>query len=168
MKTLNPRTGSIARFGMLLALSMLFSYIETLIPFGFGIPGAKLGLANAVIMVGMYVIGFKESFTVSMLRVFLVSISFGNVVMLLYSLGGAVLSFAVMFLCKRYHLLSVVGNSILGGVYHNIGQLLVAIFLLKNLALLSFLPQLVFFGTISGLLIGVITGNIIVRIQGKI
>lgn len=166
MNYLNPRTESITRFGILLALSMLFGYIETLIPVGFWIPGAKLGLANAVIMVGMYRIGEKESFVVSLLRVFLVSISFGNFVMLWYSLAGAMCSFLFMVFCKRLRLLSVIGNSMLGGVCHNLGQLFIAMLFLRNASLLLLAPQLMLFGIISGLAIGVVAGNVILRIQG--
>lgn len=167
MNYLNPRTASITKFGMLLALAILFSYIEMLIPFSLGIPGAKLGLANAVIMVGMYLIGEKESFFVSLLRIFLVGLTFGNVVMLWYSLGGAMLSFMAMYLCKRCSLLSMAGNSMLGGVCHNLGQLVIAMILLNNLSLSLYAPQLILFGVISGLGIGVIAGNITTRIQGK-
>lgn len=168
MNYLNPRTKKITRFGLLLALGMLFGYIETMIPLGFGIPGAKLGLANAVIMVGMYAIGSRESFFISLLRIFLVSISFGNLLMMWYSIGGAVCSFLVMYICKKNRLLSVVGNSMLGGAMHNFGQWLVALWMFQNLSLAVLLPQLLIFGIVSGLLIGVIAGNITVRINQKI
>ena len=94
----------IAYIGLFLAVALICSYIETLIPFSFGIPGVKLGLTNIVIVLMLYTVGTKESLLVSVLRIVLVGFLFGNLFSILYSLTGGLLSFVVMALLKRMHL----------------------------------------------------------------
>lgn len=111
---------------MLVALAMIFSYVESLIPINLGVPGIKLGVANLVTVTGLYILAPMEVFVVVILRVLLVGFMFGNGMSILYSLAGGILSFLVMLLLKRIKGFSMIGVSIAGGVSHNIGQIAVA------------------------------------------
>lgn len=155
-----------AFYGMLVALAFIFSYIEVLIPFNFGIPGIKLGLANIVVIVALYAFGAKDAFVISCIRILLVGFTFGNLFSMLYSVAGGMLSWLVMCSLKRMKGFSVIGISIAGGISHNVGQIVVAAIVLKTVALGYYLPFLLIAGMITGLLIGVL-GHIIIRAQLK-
>ncbi len=148
-----------------LALAMILSYVEVLIPFNFGIPGIKLGLANLVVVVALYLLNARQALMISVVRILLVSFTFGNMAALLYSITGGLLSFAVMVLCRRIKGLSTMSVSVAGGISHNIGQILVAVFVVKNLNLLFYLPVLMIAGIITGLLIGLVAGLIIPSVR---
>ena len=93
---------NVAKYGVLVALAFIFSYIETLIPFEMiGIPGIKLGLANLVVVVAMYTMRTGDAFVISLVRIVLVGFTFGNLYSAVYGLCGGLLSFAVMVLIKR-------------------------------------------------------------------
>ena len=157
----------IAYLGMLIALAFIFSYIETLIPFNFGVPGIKLGLANIVVIVGLYVLGEKEAFLLSIVRIVLVGITFGNLSTMMYSLGGGLLSFFVMVIGKKTGTLSMKGVSILGGVFHNVGQIIVAMIVLETEQLIYYLPVLMVAGIITGFFVGLM-GTMITERIGKV
>ena len=151
----------LANMAMLVALAMIFSYVESLIPINFGIPGMKLGVANLVTVTGLYILAPMEVFLVVVLRVLLVGFMFGNGMSILYSLAGGILSFLVMLLLKRAKGFSMIGVSIAGGVSHNIGQIAVAMCVLENTKLVYYLPVLMIAGTITGILIGVVSRKIL-------
>lgn len=155
----------VAMAGMFVALAMIFSYVEALIPFNFGIPGIKLGLANIVVVVALYVMGTPMAFAVSMIRIILVSITFGSLSAMLYSMAGGLLSFAGMALLKKIPDFSKMGVSIIGGVLHNVGQLVVAMLVVENIHLMGYMPALLIAGLVTGLLIGVAADQIIPRIK---
>ena len=115
-----------AYFGVFTSLALILSYVETLIPISFGIPGIKLGLANLVIVIVLYTYGGKEAFLLSATRILLSGFLFGNLSMILYSMAGGVFSLAIMVLLRKTGGFSIQGVSIAGGVFHNIGQLLMA------------------------------------------
>ena len=140
-------------------------HVEVLIPFNFGIPGIKLGLANLVVVVALYLLNARQALMISVVRILLVSFTFGNMAALLYSITGGLLSFAVMVLCRRIKGLSTMSVSVAGGISHNIGQILVAVFVVKNLNLLFYLPVLMIAGIITGLLIGLVAGLIIPSVR---
>ena len=146
----------VAKCGLLIALAMVFSYVEVLIPFNFGIPGIKLGLANLIVVVGFYSMKTTDVIAISLVRIFLSGLLFGNLMSILYSLSGGILSIIVMLLLKRLHRFSIVGVSIAGGVFHNIGQIIVAMLILENFAVAVYLPPLLIAGTITGMLIGIL------------
>lgn len=150
---------------LLVALAMIFSYIEALIPFNFGIPGIKLGLANLVVVVALYLLGAKQAFMISMVRILLVAFTFGSLAALFYSIAGGILSFAVMVLCRKIKGLSVMGISVAGGVSHNIGQIVVAIFVVENMNLLLYVPILIIAGIVTGLLIGLVSGMVLPAVR---
>ncbi|MBO5145535.1 MAG: Gx transporter family protein [Lachnospiraceae bacterium] len=145
---------------MLTALAMIFGYVEVLIPFSFGIPGIKLGLANLVIVLALYMLPASQALLIQVARIVLISFLFGNMSMMLYSLAGGLLSFCVMSLLRRIQGFSVIGVSIAGGVSHNIGQLIVAMLVVKNLKLTYYLPALLIAGLVTGALIGLLTQKI--------
>lgn len=141
---------------MLTALSMIFSYIEALIPFSFGIPGIKLGLSNLVIVIGLYFMPAGWVFLVLLLKVTLVSFLFGNMSMLIYSMAGGALSFLVMLVLKKIKGFSIIGVSMAGGVSHNIGQLAVAVLVVESSAPLYYMPALIAAGAVTGAVIGAV------------
>ncbi|MBR6222567.1 MAG: Gx transporter family protein [Lachnospiraceae bacterium] len=145
----------VALTGVMVALSMLLSYLETLIPLNIGIPGVKLGLANVVVIALIEKLPFGNLFLISTIRVLLSALLFGNSATLLFSVSGAVLSLIVMFVLKRSEKFSSVGISIAGGVSHNIGQLLVAAFLSGSMRIVYYIPALLLSGIITGLIIGI-------------
>ena len=145
-----------ALYGILIALAMVMSFIESLIPIPLPVPGVKIGLANLVTIAGLYLVGIPGTICVTILRVVLIGFTFGNPYSMIYGLSGSFLSLFVMALAKRYRLFSHVGISILGGVFHNIGQLLVAAFMMQTSAVFVYLPALL----ISGVVVGFVTGNV--------
>lgn len=157
-------TKKIAYFGVLLSLSLILSYVESLFPFGFGIPGVKLGLANLVTMIALFCLGMGQAILISVLRIILSGILFGNMFSIVYSLSGAALSLLIMILLKRTGLFSVLGISIAGGVAHNIGQIVLATFLMENKAFFYYIPVLLVVGSITGMLIGIGSNEVMKRL----
>lgn len=156
---------NVAILGLCVALAMIMSYIESLFPLNFAVPGIKMGLANIVIIFLLYRMGFGAACVVSLIRVFLVSLLFGNVMMMAYSIAGAVLSLGLMFLLKNSGKFSVVGVSIAGGVAHNAGQIIMAIILLGAKQIAYYLPVLAVTGTVTGVLIGIAASIVIKRVK---
>ena len=156
----------VAYFGVFTALALIFSYIETLIPVNFGIYGVKLGLANLIIVVALYKIGIGEAFLLSVVRVVLSGFLFGNYFSIIYSLAGGMLSLAVMSLLKRSGGFSVMGVSIAGGVFHNIGQLIVAMLVVETFSVIYYVPVLLTAGMLTGLVIGIAANGMLRRLKG--
>lgn len=163
-----PLRNKVAYLGVFLALALICSYVESLIPFYFGIPGVKLGLANIVVVLMLYCVGAREALTISVLRVILAGFMFANLFSILYSLAGALLSFSVMYLLKRTKKLGVLPISITGGVFHNIGQIIVAALVVENYNIFYYMPVLLVAGIITGLLIGLASQEVIIRIGDRI
>ncbi|HEX3023323.1 MAG TPA: Gx transporter family protein [Lachnospiraceae bacterium] len=155
----------IAQFGLLIALAFLFSYIESLLPNPTSIIGMKIGFANIVVVVALYLFGTKEAITLSMIRIILVSFTYGNLYSLLYSIAGAVLSLLTMYLLKRWKKFSIIGVSCGGGVMHNIGQIIVAMIVIDTINLIYIVPILIIAGVIAGIFIGVIGAYITKRMK---
>lgn len=156
--------GKVAYFGVFTALALIFSYIETLIPFQFGIPGVKLGLANLIIVLALYKMGVREAFLLSVVRVLLSGFLFGNYFSILYSLAGGLLSLAVMTLVKKDSGFSVMGVSIAGGVFHNVGQLITAMLVVETFSVIYYIPVLLIAGMLTGLLIGIVVNEMLKRL----
>lgn len=155
----------VAVCGVLVALAMIFSYIEVLIPFNFGIPGMKLGLANLVIVIGFYFLKPQEVLLISMVRIFMMGYMFGNGMSIIYSLAGGIFSFLIMLLLKKTGSFSIVGISIAGGVFHNVGQLAAASVVLENTGVFYYFPALLISGVVTGFLIGILSKRV-VRVVG--
>lgn len=154
-----------AYFGVFTALALIFSYVESLIPIQLKIPGIKLGLANLVIVVILYKMGTKEAYLLSVIRVVLSGFLFGNLFGILYSLAGGLLSLSVMVILKKTKAFSLLGISAMGGVFHNIGQLLMAAIVLESLSIGYYLPILLISGLVTGIVIGVVAGEMLKRLN---
>lgn len=149
---------------LMTSLALIFSYIEVLLPFNPAIPGIKLGIANLVIIVTLYYLGPRYALTVNIIRVLVAGLLFSGLFGAAYSLAGALLSFTVMVLLKKTGLFSVTGVSIAGGVAHNLGQILVAAFLVSNIKMFVYFPVLIISGVLSGAAIGIISYLILRRL----
>lgn len=146
----------IAVVGLMTALAFILSYLESLLPVPIPIPGIKLGLANLVVLVALYLLGAGEAFALSMVRIILISFTFGSPSTLLFSLAGGLLSYLVMWILSRKEDFSIIGVSVAGGIMHNVGQLAVAAAVVKSGSVLYYLPVLLAAGVVTGLAIGVV------------
>lgn len=155
----------VAYFGVFTALALIFSYIETLLPIPIAIPGIKIGLANLIIVFALYKLKIGEVVILSVVRVLLVGALFGNLFSVIYSMAGALVSLMVMYLLKRMEKFSVVGVSMVGGVFHNVGQLIVAGIVLESLSVIYYFPVLLIAGIVTGIVIGIIGKEVIKRLQ---
>lgn len=154
----------VALYGVLIALAMVLSYVDMLIPLPVGIPGVKPGLANLVVFLALYMMTAREALLISMVRILLVSITFGNGSAFLYSMAGGILSFLVMWIFQKKDFLLPSGVSIAGGIAHNVGQLLMAAVILENGAVFTYFPVLLAAGCITGGIIGFLGEQIRKRI----
>ena len=143
-----------AFYGMFLALALVAGYIEQLIPINLGIPGVKLGLANIVTMLLLYIAGVPAACLISVLRILLSGFLF-----------GAAMSMLVMALLKKTKKFSSVGVSVAGGIFHNVGQIIVAMIVLETKALAYYLPILILSGLVAGILIGILSGILTKRLN---
>jgi heptaprenyl diphosphate synthase len=157
--------GRLAAFGLLVSLAIVLSYVEYLLPFFQAVPGVKLGLANVAVIFALYRLGGFQAAAVSLIRILLMAVLFGNAFALAYSLSGAALSLGVMLALKRTGAFSPAGVGALGGVCHNLGQLLCAIVLLETGGLIYYLPVLILSGTAAGLVTGAAAGLLLKRVQ---
>ena len=155
-----------AYFGVFTALALIFSYVETLIPIHIGIPGVKLGLANLIVVIALYRMGVREAYVLSVVRVILAGFLFGNLFAILYSFAGGLFSLTVMAFLKKTEKFSVLGVSMAGGVFHNIGQLIMAAIVLESLSITYYLPVLMISGIVTGLLIGIVANEMLKRVRG--
>ena len=159
------RTARIVLYGMMIALAFVFSYLEHLIPFNFGIPGIKLGLGNLVVLIALYTLGAGGAFVIAVVRIILTGLTFSGMFSMLYSLAGGLLSFVVMALLSRGEKLHIAGVSICGGVMHNVGQLTVAMIVLETVNVWFYLPVLLISGAVTGVVIGIVGGLLVGRLQ---
>ena len=157
------KTMKIAFLGMFVTLALIASYVESLVPFYFGAPGIKLGLANLITIVLLYRGSLKDAALVSILRIVLSGLLFGNMFSIIYSFCGAFLSLLIMCFLKRLEGFSILGVSIAGGVFHNLGQLLAAICLMENGNIMYYFPVLLIAGVVTGLLIGIGSREVLKR-----
>ncbi len=154
-----------AYFGVFVALALIFSYVETLIPIHFGIPGVKLGLANLIIVIALYKMKTRDVYMLSVTRAVLAGFLFGNLASILYSLSGGLLSLTVMILLKKSGKFSVMGISIAGGVFHNIGQLIIAMLVVETFSVAYYFPVLLISGLITGAVIGIVANEMLKRLS---
>ena len=131
------------------AIAIVLSYIESLIPLYLGVPGAKLGLANVVTLTLLLCFGLKEAFIVMFLRILIVSL-------------------IIMYLFLKTNLFSDIIISIMGGIFHNVGQLLVAMLFFSSTVFMYYLPYLMLFGILSGIVIGILGEIIYLKIGNQL
>ena len=163
--TAGKASRALTRYALLVALAMVLSWLESMVPLSLAVPGVKLGLANLVVIFTLYKLGPRQAAAVSLVRVLLVTFTFGNAFSFAYSLAGAALSFVVMVLLKRTGKFSLLGVSIAGGVCHNIGQILVAMAVLGTAELIWYLPALLVAGTVAGICIGAAGALVTARVK---
>ena len=155
---------TVALYGLLTALALVLSFVETLIPIPIPIPGVKLGLANLVTVVGLYLIGIPGTIAVTLVRIVLVGFSFGNPYTIIYGLSGSFLSLLVMAILKKTGRFSQISISVLGGIAHNIGQITFAAVIVQTSGVFYYLPFLIAAGCSAGTLIGIVGGLITGRL----
>ncbi len=158
-------SGRVAFCALLTALSMILSYVDSLIPILPSIPGIKLGLANLVILIALYMAGAGYALLINIVRVLLTGFLFTGATGILYSMAGALLSFLVMYILKRTSFFSVIGVSLAGGAAHNIGQLIIAAVLISDTSVFYYLPVLIISGCLSGTVTGIFSHVLIQRLN---
>lgn len=157
----------IALAGLICTCAILLSYVEMLLPpFVPALPAIKAGLANIVIIFALYVLSFRYACAISLVRVCIITLLFGNPVMLVYSIAGALASLTVMWLLKKMRAFSVTGVSIAGGIFHNLGQILIAVVLFATPQLFYYMSVLTLTGTLAGVTVGV-AGALVIRFYEK-
>lgn len=168
MNIKNNTSHKVALSAILAALALIFSYIEAILPLSVGIPGVKLGIANLVVIIALYVLGFKYAMAVNVLRILVAGLLFNGAFGAMYAMAGGVLSLCIMYLLKKTNLFSTVGISMAGGVAHNLGQLLVAALIVSTMKLFYYFPVLLFSGMISGILIGIVASLALKRLPANL
>ncbi len=152
----DKHTKRVAYAAVLATLALMFSYVETMIPLSVSMPGVKLGIANLVILIALYILDVRYAFAINAVRILVSGLLFSGVFGMLYSMAGGIISLFVMWLLKKTNLFSVVGVSMAGGVFHNIGQLLIASAIVSDIRMFIYLPILMFSGLASGIVIGIL------------
>lgn len=156
-------TKRIAKLSMLLSISVVLGLIESFIPISGVIPGIKLGLANIVIIFAIYELSFKDALYISILRVILIGILRTGLfsISFFFSLFGAIFSIIAMYLSKKYTSMSIVGVSVVGAIFHSIGQIMVACIFLSNINVMYYLPILLISSIITGIIVGIISNKVV-------
>lgn len=154
------KTKKLVLISLFISQALVLSIIESWITLPIPVPGVKLGLANIITLIVIIFFSFKEALIVVIIRTMLASIfGGGGLIVFLFSCAGGVLSTAVMAgLYKvKYDIFSIVGISVAGAAAHNIGQVLVAAFLMKDIAVITLLPLILILGSLMGILVGIIS-----------
>lgn len=158
---MNKSTNKLVLLSLFAALALVLSYIESVLPPLYpAVPGIKMGLANIVVIVCLYLFSAKEALLISIIRIGVAALLFGNAVSAVYSVAGAMLSLAVMVMLKRTDIFSTVGVSVSGAVFHNVGQVLVAMLLLENVQIGYYMIILLLTGSAAGILTGIAGGMV--------
>ena len=166
-KRLEGKSMKTAYLGLLLALAVICGYIEALIPVPVPVPGMKLGLANLVIAAVLYLYGPVEAITVSLLRVLIIGFLFGNMFSIVYGMSGAAASLISMALLKRTRAFGIIGVSALGGVVHNVAQVIAAVLILQGFPWRWYLPVLMLAVLAAGILVGLADRIVLPRIYAE-
>lgn len=149
---------------MFTAFAVILSYVETFLP-AIWIPGVKLGLANFAIILALYFLGYREAIMINIVRIVIIGAFFGNLFGIFFSISGAIFSFIIMAAAKKTKKLSMVTIGILGGVFHNIGQIIVAAFVVNSYSVITYIPILILSGIITGTIIGTVSDIVYKRIN---
>ena len=159
------KTKKLVTLAVTISVAMILSFVESRIPAFVAIPGVKVGLANIAVIFALYKMGWREAIVVSVIRVLLVALLFGSVVSLAYSIAGAIISLSLMILLKKLGIFTEIAVSVVGGITHNIGQILIAFLLLETKVVFYYLPFLLVSGVIAGIAVGVASALLIKRIK---
>lgn len=156
---------NVSYIGVFTSIALILSYFERIIPSIIPIPGVKLGIANIIILICLYLLSNKDAFIVMLLKVILVSLLFTGITGFIYGAFGSLFSYISMLIFKKTNLFSIIGISIIGAVMFNVGQILASMIFIRNIYIFYYLPILIFFGLISGFLTGIISHYIINRLK---
>lgn len=140
-----------------LAVGMIFSYVETLLPLNLIFPGFKLGLANAVALLLLRRFGFREALLVNIARILLSSLLFGNAMSLAFSLAGGITALILEWIMLKFSVFGILGVSSAGGAIHNLAQTIAAALILNTAGIMKLSPFLLILGGITGILCGIVT-----------
>lgn len=148
----------IAMCGLFIAVALIFSYIESILPIPMPVPGFKIGIANIAIISVLYMYGAKQALIVNIIRIVLASLLFGhgNVQQFFFSLAGGMASLGIMTLLKKTDKFSIIAVSAVGGVVHNIAQVLIAMMILTTASIGYLIPIFVIIGVVTGVVCGII------------
>jgi heptaprenyl diphosphate synthase len=162
----NPlsKTQKIALRGMLVAVAFVLSWAESQFPTFVAVPGIKIGLTNLVVLTALYRLSTPDAVVINGVRILLAGLTFGNLFSMVYSFSGGVLSTLVMIALKKTGKFSITGVSIAGGIFHNVGQLLVAMVVLQSQGVWYYLGVLWIGGLVAGFAVGILGGMITKRI----
>lgn len=153
---------------LLVAIGVAIGFFENMIPLPIPLPGARLGLSNIVILTVIIAFGSRQGITVALIKSILLMLVTGNVTSFFYSFSGALLS--SIFMALSYGLLkdiSIIGVSLIGAFFHNLGQVLVATVIVQNIALFGYLPMLLILGLFTGIFVGIVS-KLFLKHLGKI
>ena len=159
------KTKKLTVMALTTAVAMILSFVESQIPAFIAVPGVKVGLANIAVVFALYRLGWKEAAAISLVRVVMVSMLFGSIASLFYSLAGAVLSLTGMGLLKKTERFTEIMVSVTGGILHNIGQIAMACLILETAALRYYLPFLLVSGIIAGVVVGLVSAVLVQRVK---
>lgn len=174
----NISTRKLTTLSLLSALALVLSWLESVIPFQPGLPGVKLGLANLVIVYVLYQSSVRSALLVNVVRILLAGFLFSGPFGVLYSMAGALTSLAAMTLLLvldrkreasgKTECFSIYGVSMTGGVFHNLGQLIIAILFVSNLNLFYYFPVMILSGIAAGILNGIIANLLMQHLPASI
>ncbi|WMJ79936.1 Gx transporter family protein [Clostridium sp. MB40-C1] len=150
------KTQKLTFIALFVAQGLVLYMVERMIPVPFITPGAKLGLTNIVTLLALYMFDFKDVFLIIVLRVILSTLLGGTLSSFLYSIAGGMLSFIAMYVMKKIgkDQISIIGISIVGSVFHNIGQIIVAALVIENVMIVAYLPVLLIAALGTGFFVG--------------
>lgn len=157
----------IAYCGLLTTVALLLSYVERMLAIPMIVPGMKLGLANVAVLIALYILDNKTAFSISILRILISALLFTGFASFLYSASGALLSFTVMAFCKKTNIFSIIAVSILGGISHNIGQIIIACIIVENIGLFYYMPFLIILGIATGFITGIVGDKAVYYIKNN-
>lgn len=161
------KSKKITIISLLVCLALVLSYLEMLIPPIVPFPGIKLGLSNLPVLIALYYFSWKESIYVATLKVALVATLFTGISGFMYAFTGTVFSLCIMILLFKIGKNSIIGVSFAGGVFHNLGQILMACLILGNIKIIYYFPPLILSGLVSGTLIGIVANLILNNIMRR-
>lgn len=155
---------------LFVAVALIFSYIESLLPIPFPVPGMRLGFANIAILAILYLYGMKNAFIVNIVRIILSSLLFGNINSFFFSVAGGMASLALMCLLKHIGRLHIISVSAVGGVVHNIAQVLISVCVLGSLSIGYLIPVFMILGLVTGIICGIVAGLFLkhIKIRGDL
>ena len=163
MMNRTEKTQKMIGLALFTTVALLLSYVESLFPFFAGVPGMKLGLPNLAVVLLLWKYEWKDALLVNLMRIILSGLLFGNMFSILFSICGAIVSFVSMCFLKKCGL-SIYGVSMAGAVFHNIGQILVAICIVQTVSVGIYAPVLLITGLITGYFIGMLARIFLVHL----